>query len=112
MRYAATAVRCVLGGLLVTGGASAAFAQTPNARAKVGPLCPDADRRHQAISGHPAHGRFSISVSDASVVWGPSVVWGTTDAESVVWGTSSDEPVVSGTSCTDSACVPVVWNRP
>jgi serine protease AprX len=42
-----------------------------------------------------------------------SVVWGTSEAETVVWGMSdTEESVVWGTTCSDSACEPVIWNRP
>jgi serine protease AprX len=41
-----------------------------------------------------------------------SVVWGTSEEQSVVWGTDTDGSVVWGTTCSDSACEPVIWNRP
>jgi serine protease AprX len=41
-----------------------------------------------------------------------SVVWGTSEEQSVVWGTDTEGSVVWGTTCDDSACEPVIWNRP
>ena len=61
-----------------------------------------------------------VNTDDDSVVWGTSVVsgtsvvWGTADDDSVVWGTNGDDDdsVVWGTSCTDPSCEPVIWPNP
>ena len=64
MRYAATAVRCVLGVLVVTGGTSPAFAQSLNARAKIGPL---AQTRIAAAGRSQVIIRIADSASPAAV---------------------------------------------